>query len=183
MRHFFFRVSIIAFVTITSSAKATWSEDDFCTVLKSLVTTANSGTAALAVNQGAENFSGPYRKNYKPDLHMFYDSKVVIPGSIQSVNSIWKGATTFQAIMAAEDAEYAAKGSHTTLQAKVEACLMADGATVKKYSNGSNNIFYEVKDVSVSVRYSSLGGNGKTLVYVEVANIASVNTDYRSSRF
>ena len=165
------------------SANAAADGDDFCKVLKTLVATANSGTTALAANQGTENFNGPYRKNYKPDLHMFYDSKVVMPGAVQSVNSIWDGATTFTAIMAAEDGEYAAKSTHTALQAKVEACLMAGGATVKKFANGANNIFYEVDNVSVSVRYSSLGGNGKTLVYMEVANIGSVNTGYRTSPF
>ncbi len=182
-RTLFTSLLLFAFAAFCTPSARAAGEDDFCGTLKLQMALANASQSGLAQNQGEENFTGPYRKNYKPDLHMYYDSKVVMPGAVQSVNSIWKGATTFEAIMYAVGTEVEAKELHQALQAKVEACFVAMGAEAKKYRNGANNIFYEVANASISVRYSSLGGNGKQLVYMEIANIASVNTNYRTSRF
>ena len=150
------------FISKTFSQKQT---SEFCTGLQKAISIAQGGAFSLKELMADPSSTGAVFKNTDGDNY-WYDSKLQMPGSKQTVLAKGSDKITFKAVTDLYKFEYMVRPRYAEVIQKVENCINDLQMHVSKEKNGPQNTFYIGDHFTIGVRWFTR--NDEFIIYVEI---------------
>lgn len=138
---------------------------EFCTTLQKAISIAQGDAFSLKELMAEPNSTGPVFKNSQGDSY-WYNSKLQMPDSKQTVLAKGIDKITFKAVMNLYKFEYMVRPGYTEVMQKVENCINELQVHVSKEKNGPQNTFYIGDHFTIGVRWFTR--NDEFIVYLEI---------------